>query len=63
MAAARTARVAAASLVGYCVLSYCLLTRRDGLDGLESCYFISATLSTVGFGDFAPAAQDTRLAA
>ncbi len=59
----RVGRVALSSFLAYCGLSYWLLTREDGLDALDSCYFISATLSSVGYGDFAPVTQRTRLAA
>ena len=55
--------MACAVFLAYGALSYWLLTRRDGLGALDSCYFISATLSTVGYGDLAPLTQRTRLAA
>jgi hypothetical protein len=35
----------------------------DGLTGLDCWYFIVATISTVGFGDFAPVSQGARAAA
>ena len=44
----------------YLLLGYFLLCVLSDFDGIISLYFLSATLSTVGFGDFAPRSQLTR---
>jgi len=42
----------------WCILGYFVLASE--FDGVVSWYFLSATLSTTGFGDFAPTTQSTR---
>ena len=62
-AAMQTLRVAGALTLAYVALGWYFLIHWEGMPGLWGWYFLSATLSTVGFGDVAPTLQATRLAA
>jgi voltage-gated potassium channel Kch len=53
-------RVAIVTLMIYVGLSFYTLTWLEGLRGIDSWYFLIATVTTVGFGDFAPTKQITR---
>jgi potassium channel subfamily K len=46
--------------VSYMAIGYYVLAHRDGKEALDGVYFLSATLSTVGYGDLAPVKQGTR---
>ena len=65
-AALETLQVAATLTVVYLVVGYLGLAYLDdsiagrSFDGITGWYFLSATLSTVGLGDYAPEAQMTR---
>mmetsp|Transcript_168 Transcript_168/g.373 ORF Transcript_168/g.373 Transcript_168/m.373 type:complete len:840 (+) Transcript_168:136-2655(+) len=48
-------------VIVWCILGYFVLASE--FDGVVSWYFLSATLSTTGFGDFAPTTQSTRAVA
>jgi len=47
-------------LVIYLGLAYYLLAYREGMSGVDGAYFLAATMTTVGFGDFAPTTQVSR---
>jgi len=53
-------KVAFVTLVAYVGLSFYTLTWLEGFRGIDSWYFLIATVTTVGFGDFAPTKQVTR---
>lgn len=63
-AAMETGRLSAALLLAYCALGWFFMVFLEGTtDPVWGCYFLAATLSTVGFGDIAPTTQVTRGAA
>jgi hypothetical protein len=47
-------------VIVYIGLAYYLLPHREGMHPGDGVYFLVATLTTVGFGDFAPTKQETR---
>jgi hypothetical protein len=59
-AATSTARVAMALIIIYLLVGFYCLARLDGMSVLDSWYFLAATLTTVGIGDYAPTKQVTR---
>jgi hypothetical protein len=59
-AAIEVSKLAFVTWVMYLGLSFYTLTWLEGLRGVDSWYFLVATLTTVGFGDFAPTTQVTR---
>lgn len=62
-AANKTARISITLLCLYTCVGYFFLARADGMRVLDSWYYLSATLTTVGIGDFAPSTQVTRAVA
>jgi len=62
-AAFDTFKVASFLTVIYTILGWYLLVRPEEMNFIWGCYYLSATLSTVGFGDVAPTKHSTRLAA
>jgi len=61
-AAKETGRLAGVLVVGYLIFIYVCMASLDGLTGLDCWYYIVATVTTVGFGDFAPTSQSARAA-
>jgi len=44
----------------YLAVAYYLLAYREGMFGIDGAYYLAATMTTVGFGDFAPTTQVSR---
>jgi hypothetical protein len=63
MAAVDIAKSACLFVFVYCGLAYYLLAHREGMHPVDGLYFLVATVTTVGFGDFAPTTQETRACA
>jgi hypothetical protein len=59
-AAFRIGQVTCALVAVYVGLAFYLLAYREGMSGINSAYFIAATVTTVGFGDLAPKSQLSR---
>lgn len=59
-AADETAKLSVILLFFYIGLGSYLMAYRNGLNGIDAWYFLIATLTTVGYGDFAPEEEFTR---
>lgn len=61
-AAKETGRLAGVLVACYLIFIYVCMASLDGLTGLDCWYYIVATVTTVGFGDYAPQSQSARAA-